>query len=118
MTQCDINKDIIVSDWFQFAGLKIQVKHLDHLFRIYIKSMGKDTVCRVEESCNPNKPAIQAINKIFNPFNGIENQISEICRKIDTICSVINVDGSSKDLTATTGVATTNNSSEMRCQHV
>jgi hypothetical protein len=120
LTQCDINKDIIVSDWFQFTGMKIQIKHLDHLFRIYIKSMGKDTACRVEESCNQNKPAIQAINEIFNPFNRFENQIAEIGRKIDRICSVINVDGSSKDLTATatTAVTTTNNSSEARCQQI
>ena len=46
-TQCDINKDIMVSDWFQYTVLKIQVRYLDHLFRIHIKSMGKDTVCRV-----------------------------------------------------------------------
>jgi hypothetical protein len=116
LTQCDINKDIIVSDWFQFTGMKIQVKHLDNLFRIYIKSMGKDTVCRVEESCNQNKPAIQAINEIFNPFNRFENQITEIGRKIDRIYSVINIDDGSKDLTTTTSDA--NNSSDVRCQQV
>jgi|GEM_PF-2750016 len=27
-------------------GLKIQIKHLDHRIRIYIKSMGDDSVCR------------------------------------------------------------------------
>jgi hypothetical protein len=69
LTQCDINKDIIVSDWFQYTGLKIKVRHLDHLFRIYIKTMGKDTICRVEETKHPkkNKPVIEAINDIFNP---------------------------------------------------
>jgi hypothetical protein len=50
LTQCDVNRDIRVSDWLQFTGLKIQVKHLDHLFRIYIKSMGEKTVFRVKES--------------------------------------------------------------------
>jgi hypothetical protein len=47
----------------------IQVKHFNHLFRIYIKSMGKDTVCRVEESFHPasEKSAIEAISDIFNP---------------------------------------------------
>jgi hypothetical protein len=33
--QPDINKDIEVSDLFHFSAIKIQVKHLDHLFRIY-----------------------------------------------------------------------------------
>lgn len=44
LTQCDINRYVRVSDWLQVAGLKIQIKHLDHLFRIYIKSAGK-TLC-------------------------------------------------------------------------
>jgi hypothetical protein len=74
LTQCDINKDIIVSDWFPLAGLRVQVKHLDHLFRIYIKSMGKDTVCRVEETKHPKKPVIEAITEIFNPNQKLENQ--------------------------------------------
>ena len=51
---------------FSIHGLKVQVKHFDRLFRVYIKSIGKDTVCRVEESLNPTKkPAVQAINEIF-----------------------------------------------------
>ncbi len=37
LTEFDLNKDVKVSDWFQCIGFKIQVKHLDHLFRIYIK---------------------------------------------------------------------------------
>jgi hypothetical protein len=121
LAQCDINKDVKVSDSLHFTGLKIQIKQLDHLFRIYIKSMGKDTVCRVEETKHPKKkPVIEAITEIFNPFNRIENQISEIGKKIDSICSVININGSSKDLIATTDAVTTNgnNSSEARCQQV
>jgi hypothetical protein len=58
LSECDINKDIKVNDALHAAGFKIQVKHLDHIFRIYIKSMGKDTVCRVEENKQPKKPAI------------------------------------------------------------
>ncbi|MGC1927614.1 MAG: hypothetical protein WA667_01455, partial [Candidatus Nitrosopolaris sp.] len=46
LTECDINKDVKVSDGFHFAGPNIQVKYMDHLFSLYIKSMGKDTVYR------------------------------------------------------------------------
>lgn len=78
LTQCDINKDIHVSDWLQFTGLKIQVSHLDHLFRIYIKSMGKETNCRVEESqSNINKTVSEALHDLFNPFERIENLINK-----------------------------------------
>jgi hypothetical protein len=66
LTECDINKDIKVSHWFHYAGSKIQVKHLGHLFSLYVKSMGKDTVYRVEERKGPKKSVIDAINEIFN----------------------------------------------------
>ena len=58
LTECDINKDVKVSDGFHFAGPNIQVKYMDHLFSLYIKSMGKDTVYRIEERKHPHKPAI------------------------------------------------------------
>jgi hypothetical protein len=78
LTQCDINKDLKVSDSLQYAGIKVQVKHFDRLFRVYIKSLGKDTICRVEESLNPKKPAIQAINEIFLCPNFIDvNSVDE-----------------------------------------
>jgi hypothetical protein len=97
MTQCDINKDIPVSDWLQFTVPKIQLKNLDHLFRIYIKSKGTDTVCRVEESVSingsksnairgsPSSSAIGAINKIFNPSEQLENSVEDINRKLDLL---------------------------------
>jgi hypothetical protein len=87
LTQWDVNRDVMVdnnSDWAQVTGLKIQVKHLDHLFRVYIKSMGKDTVWRVEESCNSSpKPAVEVIDDLFNnarnePNNAIEYGREEV----------------------------------------
>ncbi len=32
LTECDINKDVNVTGLFHYTGLKIQVKHMDHLF--------------------------------------------------------------------------------------
>jgi hypothetical protein len=77
LTECDLNKDIKVSDLFHFTGLKIQVKHMDHLFCAYIKSMGKNTVCRVEERKHPHKPAVDFISDVFNPLEKVEKIISE-----------------------------------------
>jgi hypothetical protein len=98
-----------------FSAIKVQVKDLDHLFSIYIKSMGKDTVCRVEERKHPNQPPIEFINDVFNPVERVETQLAEIGRKIDRICSVNNIDGSSKDLVATSTAATTSDFSGVRC---
>lgn len=67
VTEYDINKDIKVSDWFHWTGLKIQVKHMNHLFSLYIKPMGRDTVYRVEERKHPNQSALDFINDVFNP---------------------------------------------------
>ena len=90
LTQFDINKDVKVSDWMQVTGIKIQIKHLDHLFRIYIKSMEKDTVCRVEESISnkkPNNSILNTITKIFNPTECLEKICTEISKKQDFLIS-------------------------------
>jgi hypothetical protein len=102
LTQCDVNRDIRVSDWLQFTGLKIQVKHMDHLFRIYIKSMGEKTVCRIEQSLSrvskDNKSsAIETVNNIFNPVEKVEKQIEEMSTKLDLVLSIISNDKQSNN---------------------
>jgi hypothetical protein len=84
LKQCDINRDVRVTDWLQLTALKIQLRHAFHLFRVYIKSKGKDTVCRVEESINfpHNRSVVEAINAIFNPTERLEKQILELDKKI------------------------------------
>lgn len=91
LTQCDINKDVKVSHLLQAIGLKLQVKYYDHLFRIYIKSMGKDTVCRIEESkvFTAKESPIEVIKDIFNPNEKIENQFTELNKKVDKLFSVV-----------------------------
>ncbi len=76
LTEYDINKDAKVSGCFHYTGLKIQVKHMDHVFSIYIKSMGKDTVYRVEERKHPHTPAIDVINDVLNPLERFEKMVS------------------------------------------
>ena len=69
---------------YVYAEKMVQVRHLDHLFSIYIKSMGKDTVCRIEERKHPaKKPAVEFINDTFNPYEQIEKHLRKIESKID-----------------------------------
>jgi len=89
ITECDINKDIKVSHLLHFSAIKLQVKYLDHLFRIYIKAMGKETVSRVEESLHPNKPALEFINNIFNPMEKVEREMAEFRDELNTKISAI-----------------------------
>jgi hypothetical protein len=82
-TECDINRDLKVSDLLHISCVKVQVKHMDHLFRVYIKKIGNGTFCRVEETKNLKMPVIEAINQILNPFDRIERQLSEIQRLLN-----------------------------------
>ena len=99
LTEFDVNKDIIISDLFHYTGLKIQVKHIDHLFRVYVKSMGKETILRVEQSANPNKSVIEAINEVFNPCEKIEKYMAEHSKKLTEISNQVQQIGN-KDTTA------------------
>lgn len=88
-TECDINMDIKVSDILHLTGIKIQIRHLDHLFRTYIKAMGKDTICRIEENKRPKVTAIEFINDVFNPLEKVESYLKEYDKKIDQIIEML-----------------------------
>ena len=77
-TECDINRDVKVSGMLHISSIKVQVKHMDQLFRIYIKRINNETFCRVEETKNLKMPVIDAINHILNPYDRVERQLSEI----------------------------------------
>ena len=87
LTECDINKDINISNLLHFSAIKIQVKHLDHLFRIYIKAIDKYAVCRVEENKQPRKPAIEFINEIFNPMERIDKRLNDISQQLNNLAN-------------------------------
>jgi len=89
ITECDINKDITLGHLLHLSAIKVQVKLLDHLFRIYIKSMGKETVSRVEESLHPKKSALETINDIFIPMEKVEKQIAVLNSKISAIYDMV-----------------------------
>jgi hypothetical protein len=73
MTECDVNKDVKITELLQFNAIKIQVKHLDHLLSVYIKSRGKDTYCRVEERMHfASKSAFEVILDTLNPSHKVE----------------------------------------------
>ena len=52
LTECDINKDVVVSDAFHLASLhlqgKVRVRDFEYVLRMYFKVMGPDTVFRTE----------------------------------------------------------------------
>ena len=88
LKQCDINRDVKASDWLALTGLKIQLGHAFHIFRVYIKSKGENTVCRVEESVvfpKNNRSVMDSINSIFNPTERLEKQIEQLTSIVDRL---------------------------------
>ena len=72
---------------YKLHAVKIQVKHLDHFFRIYIRSLGKDIVCRVEENKRPMKPPIEFINECFNPTEKLEKMLADFINRVEVTLS-------------------------------
>jgi hypothetical protein len=74
LTEYDINKDVkLVYQSLHVAAVKIQIKYHLHLFRVYIKLIGKNKFCRIEENRKQkDKNPIEVINEIFNPLEKLE----------------------------------------------
>src|SRR5918996_81398 len=89
VTECDLNKDIKISDFFHMTALKIRIKHLDHLLGIYVKAMGQDTVLRVEETKRPKMRVADFITDIFNPTERLQSELLEQRQKINEIYNLI-----------------------------
>jgi hypothetical protein len=62
---------------------------MNHLFSLYIKSMGRDTVYRVEERKHPNQSALDFINDIFNPYEKVDKLISEFREELRQLAYAI-----------------------------
>jgi len=80
----DINKDIPVSHDMHVSGLRIQWKHIDRIFRIYIKSLGNETVCRVEEARSPKLPVTEVIEGLFT-VSKVQNRVDQLEQKVSQL---------------------------------
>jgi hypothetical protein len=85
ITECDLNKDVKISDFFHMTALKIRIKHLDHVLGLYVKAMGQDTVLRVEETKHPRVRLTDFIADIFNPIDSVRKEIQDLRHEIHDI---------------------------------
>jgi hypothetical protein len=95
LSECDINKDIEISDMMQLSSIDIQLKYADRVFRQYVKSLHDKAVYRCEESLAfKSTPIVEALEQIRNPYKALENKIDNIAaaivgkqlsRKVDSI---------------------------------
>jgi hypothetical protein len=76
LKECDLNKDVNIDEKAQLHLPDIQLKHADHVFRMYIKSLHDKAVCRGEVSLTLDTPLIRVLESIVLPMRVI-NQINE-----------------------------------------
>jgi hypothetical protein len=79
LSECDINKDIEISDIMQLSSIDIQLKYAVRVFRQYVKSLHDKAVYRCEELLAfNNTPLIEALDQIRNPYKALENKIDNL----------------------------------------
>jgi hypothetical protein len=86
LSECDINKDIEISDMTQLSSIDIQLKYADRVFRQYVKSLRDKAVYRCEESLAfKYTPIIEALDQIRNPYKALE----ALDNKIDNLAAAL-----------------------------
>jgi hypothetical protein len=86
LSECDINKDIEISDMTQLSSIDIQLKYADRVFRQYVKSLHDKAVYRCEESLAFNTtPLIEALDQIRTPYKALE----ALENKIDNLAAAL-----------------------------
>jgi len=87
LKQCDLNKDIEISDRAQLTLPDIQLIHADRVFRLYVKILEGKAYYRAEESLTLNQVLPEAIDSIRNPYKSIENKIEYLIELLMTAIS-------------------------------
>jgi hypothetical protein len=83
LKQCDLNKDIEISDKAQPTFPDIQLKYADRVFRLYVKILEDKAFCRGEESLlKLNQILPEALDNIRHPYKSIESKIDKLSKQL------------------------------------
>jgi hypothetical protein len=86
LKQCDLNKDIEISDKAQITLPDIQLKYAQRVFRLYVKSLQDKAVYRAEESLTlHNAPICEALRTIRNPHESKIEEVSGTVKSLETM---------------------------------
>lgn len=61
----DLNLDVAAPSALHLSNNRLQVKHYDHLFRLYVKSLGGRTVRRIEQAEQPRRQILDYVQERF-----------------------------------------------------
>ena len=81
LLQCDINRDVELTK-AQITLPDIQLKYVDRVFRLYVKSLGDKAVLRAEELLNLKQLLPEALYCILSPNKSLHT-------KLDLLLSLI-----------------------------
>lgn len=75
LNQCDVNKDIEITDMEQLTLPDIQIMEVDQVFRLYVKALEQKAYYRLEESKKINQKissGLENLLKIYNQDNDFD----------------------------------------------
>ena len=75
LLQCDINRDVELTTIAQITLPDIQLKYVDRVFRLYVKSLHDKAVLRAEEQLNSKQILPEALDCILNPNKSLHEKL-------------------------------------------
>lgn len=84
LKQCEINKDVPITDKAQVTLPDIQLSTAHRVFRLYVKNLGGQAHYRIEELLQVNQP-LQLLESILNPYGAIEKKIDTLTTKVESL---------------------------------
>jgi hypothetical protein len=75
LLQCDINRDVELTSMAQITLPNIQMRYLDRVFRLYVKSRHEKAIYRTEEFLNIKQILPEALECILNPYKSLNAKL-------------------------------------------
>jgi hypothetical protein len=86
LKQCDLSKDVPISDKAQMTLPDIQLSTAFGVFRLYVKNLKGQPYYRCEDSRSVND-SIRALKSLINPNEDLEKKIDNLTAKIESLIS-------------------------------
>lgn len=87
LKQCEINKDIPITDEAQLTLPDIQLLTAFRVFRLYVKNLGGQPYYRIEELLQVNQP-LQVLESMRNPYEALEKKLDLLKARLDSLTSI------------------------------
>jgi hypothetical protein len=88
LKQCDLNRDVPITDKAQTTLPDIQLSTAFRVFRLYVKNIEGQAHYRIEESLQVNQP-LRVLESILNPYARFEKKLDLLERKLDSLTSIV-----------------------------